>query len=96
MSKLCCVYILSNASRSSLYVGVTSNLEARVQEHKLKTKQGFTHKYNLNRLVYFECGDDIAAAIAREKQLKGWTRKKKEFLIKKVNPAMADLSARWY
>jgi putative endonuclease len=70
------VYILSNTSKT-LYIGVTNNLERRVYEHKNKLIDGFTKKYNLTKLVYFETTTDIKAAIYREKQLKGWLRSKK-------------------
>ena len=87
------VYIMSNKSRSVLYVGVTSNLEKRVHEHKQHVvKSAFSNKYNCIYLVYFEEFADIEAAIAREKQLKGWKRAKKDALIAKMNPGMKDLS----
>ncbi|MBI2178684.1 MAG: GIY-YIG nuclease family protein [Candidatus Tectomicrobia bacterium] len=75
-----------------LYTGVTSELERRTEEHKGKKLPGFPKKYNLHRLVYFEETNDIRAAIAREKQIKGWLRKKKIALIEPVNPAWKDLS----
>jgi putative endonuclease len=89
------VYILSNASRR-LYVGVTNNLERRVYEHKHKLMPGFTSEYNINRLVYFEITTDVSAAIAREKQIKGWLRRKKLALIESQNPTWEDLSAGWF
>ncbi|MBI5096880.1 MAG: GIY-YIG nuclease family protein [Nitrospirae bacterium] len=89
------VYIMTNKSRT-LYTGVTNNLERRVYEHKQKLVPGFTAKYNITRLVYFEETGDIQEAIAREKQIKGWLRTKKIALIKSVNPAWEDLSASWY
>ena len=88
------VYIMTNRS-GTLYTGVTSNLERRVYEHKHKLVPGFTCKYNVNRLVYFEETEDVHAALAREKQIKGWLRSKKVALIESVNPAWADLSAEW-
>lgn len=88
------VYIMTNASRM-LYTGVTNDLNRRVYEHKAKLHAGFTAKYNLTRLVYFEATENILAAIAREKQIKGWTRVKKLALIKLVNPRWRDLSAEW-
>jgi putative endonuclease len=74
------VYILASRSRN-LYVGVTNDLERRVYEHKQKLVPGFTTKYNIDRLVYFEATEDVQAAISREKQVKGWLRSKKIMLI---------------
>ena len=88
------VYIMSNVSRT-LYAGVTNDLERRVWEHKQKLAPGFTRKYNLTLLGYFEATPDVLAAIAREKQIKGWTRAKKVSLIESVNPRWLDLSADW-
>ena len=88
------VYIMSNVSRT-LYVGVTNDLLRRVYEHKQKLSHGFTRKYNLTLLVYFEATPDILAAIARETQIKGWLRAKKVSLIESVNPEWLDLSAQW-
>ena len=79
------VYITTNKSRT-LYTGVTNDLERRVYEHKQKLIPGFTAKYNISRLVYFEATEDVEAAIAREKQIKGWLREKKMALIESVNP----------
>lgn len=88
-------YIL--ASRSlNFYIGITSNLHQRVWQHKLHIYEGFTSKYNIDRLVYYENYDDVHKAIAREKQLKGWRRAKKIWLIKKLNPTWLDLSEGWY
>ena len=85
------------ASRSlTLYIGVTSSLQKRMFEHKRKLHDGFTATYNCNRLVWFERFVDPSNAIAREKQLKGWTRAKKIALIKKTNPTWIDLSENWY
>jgi putative endonuclease len=85
------------ANRSeTLYTGVTSNLERRVYEHKHKLVDGFTKKYNLTRLVYYEITDDVRSAIAREKQIKGWLRRKKIVLIESMNPQWRDLSDGWY
>jgi putative endonuclease len=89
------VYILSNKS-GTLYVGVTNNLERRLYEHKNKLNQGFTSKYNISRLVYFEPTDDVTVAITREKQIKGMLRSKKIELIKTMNPGLVDLSEDWY
>ena len=82
---------MTNKSRT-LYTGVTNDLERRVYEHKQKLVPGFTAKYNITRLVYFEVTQDIQAAIAREKQIKGWLRSKKIALIESVNPGWKDLS----
>jgi putative endonuclease len=89
------VYIMTNASRN-LYVGVTNDLYRRVYEHKKKLRPGFTARYNITWLVYYQEGTNIQAAIAREKQIKGWLRVKKEVLIATMNPTWADLAADWY
>jgi putative endonuclease len=89
------VYIMTNRSRT-LYTGVTNDLTRRVQEHKQKLIPGFTKKYNITKLVYFEQTNDIQAAIQREKQIKGWLRAKKIALIESINPQWEDLSAEWY
>lgn len=89
------VYIMASLSRT-LYTGVTNDLERRVYEHKHKALPGFTAQYNVNRLVYFEDAPDVKAAIAREKQIKSWSRGKKIALIESVNPTWDDLSASWY
>jgi putative endonuclease len=85
------VYIMANTG-GVLYVGVTSNLEARVDQHKHKRLDGFTKRYNITRLVYFEATNDVLAAIAREKQIKGWRRSKKIALIESMNAQWKDLS----
>jgi putative endonuclease len=77
----------------TLYTGVTNNLERRVYEHKYHLVKGFTNKYKIEKLVYFEETSDIYAAITREKQIKGWLRKKKIALIESMNPGWNDLSA---
>ena len=89
------VYIMTSASRN-LYVGVTNDLMRRVYEHKRKRVPGFTRKYNVTQLAYFEETDDITAAIAREKQIKGWRRFKKVSLIHSANPDWKDLSSDWF
>ena len=89
------VYILTNISQT-LYVGVTNNLERRIYEHKNKLIAGFTRKYNLTILVYFDATSDVHSALAREKQIKGWTRDKKVALIEAQNPEWQDLSAGWF
>lgn len=90
--KQCCVYILTNASNKVLYVGVTSNLPRRMQEHKNKTLLGFSSKYNLTKLVYFEQTENIISAIEREKQLKNWHREWKVNLVDEKNPTWKDLT----
>ena len=85
------VYILSNRSNSVVYVGVTNNLERRLYEHKNGLFDGFTKKYNVHKLVYYEYTTDIKSAIAREKQIKGWRRSKKNDLINSKNPEWKDL-----
>jgi putative endonuclease len=89
------VYILASRSRN-LYVGVTNELERRVYEHKQKLVPGFTTKYNIERLVYFEVTEDVDVAISREKQIKGWLRNKKIALIESANPTWDDLSVSWF
>ncbi len=89
------VYIMTNRSRT-LDTGVTNNLERRVYEHKRRLVDGFTKRYNLTRLVYYEESSDILAAIRREKQIKGWLRSKKIDLIESVNPQWRDLSNGWF
>jgi len=76
----------------TLYTGVTNNLERRIYEHKHHLVKGFTNKYNIDKLVYFEETNDINAAISREKQIKGWLRRKKVALIESMNPGWKDLS----
>ena len=88
------VYILTNRS-GTLYTGITNNLERRTAEHKRGTGSAFTRKYRITRLVYFEATDDVNAAIAREKQIKGWLRAKKIALIEAENPSWRDLSEGW-
>ena len=88
------IYLLSNKSRT-LYVGVTSNLEKRLYEHKNKLCPGFTSKYSIDRLVYFEVCGRAEAAIAREKQIKAWSREKKIALIEENNRVWSDLSECW-
>jgi len=86
------VYILTNKSNKVLYIGVTNNLERRMYEHKNKLVKGFTEKYNLTKLVYYEVTSDIISAIKREKQLKNWHRDWKIKLINDFNPEWKDLS----
>jgi len=75
-----------------LYVGITNNLQRRIWEHKNKMVEGFTKKYNLNQLVFYEMSEDVNSAIAREKQIKGWLRRKKVALIESVNPKWQELN----
>ena len=89
------VYILSNWDDSVVYVGITSNLPRRMFEHRQGLADGFTKKYNVHKLVYFEHTSDIYSAISREKQLKKWNRAKKNALIQEMNPMWRDLSADW-
>ena len=88
------VYIMSSKTRR-LYVGVTSDLERRVSDHKVGSPPGFTTKYNITRLVYYESTTDVKSAIEREKQIKGWLRSKKIALVESVNPSWRDLSVGW-
>ena len=86
------VYIMSNKSHTVLYTGVTRNLIRRVYEHKNHADpESFTAKYNVNKLVYYECTTDVKAAIQREKQIKSWKRKSKDILIDNMNPERKDL-----
>ena len=88
------VYILASATNVTLYIGVTSNLVRRVYEHKNHLDpDGFTAKYNVHKLVYYEATTDVRVALEREKQLKRWRRSKKNFLIETVNPSWSDLYA---
>jgi putative endonuclease len=85
------VYMITNFNNTTLYIGVTNNLQRRIYEHKNKLYKGFSEKYNLTKCIYCEETNQIDEAIAREKQLKGWTRKKKNDLINSVNPQWNDL-----
>ncbi len=78
-----------------MYLGVTNDLERRVYEHRNKLLKGFTEKYNINKLVYFEETSDVTAAIAREKEIKKWRREKKNALVQRVNPDWKDLGQRF-
>lgn len=91
MEKTYYVYIITNKLNSVLYIGITSNLVKRIWEHKNKIVDGFSNKYNLNKLVYYEICNDIEQAIKREKQLKNWHRAWKDNLIKEKNPKLLDL-----
>ena len=87
----CYVYILTNVKRNVMYVGVTNNLEKRVAEHRDGQGGAFTRQYRVNTLVYAEEYQQIEEAIAREKQIKGWRRSKKDALVEATNPTWADL-----
>ena len=89
-------YILASQKNGTLYIGVTNNLERRVYEHKNEIIGGFTKKYNVKNLVYYEETDDVSMAITREKQMKLWKRAWKIELIEKENPGWEDLSREWY
>ena len=95
MSKEYYVYIMTNRS-GTLYTGVTGDLVRRVYEHKNKLVKGFTRKYNIQFLIYYESTYNVYAALEREKQIKGWTRAKKIALIDAMNPEWKDLSEEWF
>ena len=90
------VYLLTNWDDSVLYIGVTSNLPRRLYEHRNGLADGFTKKYNVHKLVYFEQTNDVYSALSREKQLKKWSRKKKNDLVQSTNPTWRDLSKDWH
>ena len=85
------VYILTNEYNNVMYIGVTNDLRRRVYEHKSGEIEGLTKQYNVHKLVYFESGHDVKAAIAREKQLKGWKRERKNALVESVNPEWKEI-----
>ncbi len=87
---------MASTANATIYVGVTNDLERRFFEHKEKISRGFTQRYKCVKLVYFEEFGDIGEAIAREKELKGWRRSKKNALINSMNPELRDLSQDWY
>ena len=89
------VYILSNWDDSVLYIGITSDLPKRLYEHRNHLADGFTAKYNVNKLVYYETTTDVRVAIEREKQLKKWRREKKNNWVATMNPQWKDLSLEW-
>ena len=89
------VYIMTNKS-GTLYTGLTENLKKRIDQHKNKLVEGFTKKYNIKKLLYFETFPDVYSAIDREKTIKGWVRRKKLDLIRTTNPDWTDLSQDWY
>jgi putative endonuclease len=92
--KTYCVYIVASRSRN-LYTGITNDLERRIYEHKKGKVPGFTKKYRVNRLVYFEVFRDVGAAIVREKHVKSWTRARRIALIESKNPTWDDLAENW-
>ncbi len=89
------IYIMASKTRV-IYTGMTNNLERRVYEHKEKLIKGFTSRYNVTRLVYYEYTNDVNAAIQREKEIKAWRREKKIKLIESTNPNWENLSDGWY
>jgi len=91
-----CVYIMTNSRHTVLYTGVTNDLQCRVLEHKNKTGSAFTKKYNIDKLVYYENGDDVRVAIAREKQIKAGSRQDKIDLINSINPEWKDLNEEFW
>jgi putative endonuclease len=88
------VYIVASRT-GTLYIGMTNNIERRMWEHKSGEFEGFASKYHCNRLVYYESFDEVITAINREKQLKGWVRRKKIALIESINPRWEDLAEKW-
>jgi len=91
MEKQYAVYILINRSNKVMYAGVTGNLERRLAQHKDKSVSGFTTKYRIDRLVYYELTSDVLSAIAREKEVKKWRREKKNRLVESINPQWIEL-----
>ena len=89
------IYIMASQKNGTLYTGVTTDLKRRVFEHKNNLTHGFTAKYSIHELVFFEQCSDIRAAIEREKVIKGWSRKKKISLIESLNPGWKDISKEW-
>ena len=97
MSNTYYVYIMTNYNNTTLYTGVTNNLERRVYEHKTKSeKKSFTFKYKCTKLVYYDLTDDVSSAVAEEKRIKGGSRKKKMALINDMNPQWKDLAEKWF
>jgi putative endonuclease len=89
------VYILTNWNNKVMYIGVTGDLQRRLYEHKNELADGFTKQYHVHKLVYFEQTTDVHVALEREKQLKKWTRAKKNWLVETINPEWNDLSTDW-
>ena len=96
MEKQPAVYILASKRNGTLYTGVTSDLARRVSEHKLEVFEGFTQRYGIHMLVYYEWSGDMRSAISREKQIKKWSRAWKLELIECLNPEWRDLSEQWW
>ena len=90
------VYILTNWNNKVMYIGMTNDLERRLYEHKNKLVEGFTKRYNIHKLVYYEHTTDVYEAIAREKEIKKWRREKKNRLVETMNPEWNDLSCGWF
>jgi putative endonuclease len=90
------VYILASRGAGTLYIGVTGDLRARIRQHKHGVHEGFTKRYRVHRLVYFEEFQNVRRALDREEQLKGWARDRKIALIESVNSAWVDLAADWW
>jgi putative endonuclease len=90
------VYIMASRGSGTLYIGVTTDLRTRIWQHRTGACEGFTKRYRVNRLVYFEPFHGISAAIDREKAIKGWTRQRKISLLEAANPAWVDLAAGWF
>jgi putative endonuclease len=88
--------MLTNRSRVVLYTGVTNSLERRLWFHRITSKRTFANRYNVDRLVYYECSDRARDAISREKEIKGWRREKKNDLVRKTNPTWKDLSEKLF
>ena len=86
---------MTNWNNDVMYIGMTNNLKRRIYEHKNKLVGGFTKKYNINKLVYFEYTNDVNTAIRREKEIKKWRREKKNNLVSKLNPEWNDISNNW-
>ncbi len=91
MNKIPCVYIMASKKNGTLYTGVTSNLPKRIYDHKNNLSEGFTKRYKIHTLVYYQCSGDMYSAITREKQIKAGSRKKKIILIESKNPEWEDL-----
>jgi putative endonuclease len=91
MARQYCVYILTNERHTVLYTGVTGDLKQRIHQHREKLLPGFTRRYNVSKLVYYDCTEDVSAAIAREKQIKAGSRRKKIELVSGFNPKWREL-----
>jgi putative endonuclease len=89
------VYFLTNKNDNVMYVGMTNDLARRVYEHKNGLVEGFTKKYRVHKLVYYEVTESVLAALEREKEIKKWRREKKNQLVEKMNPTWEDLSLKW-